>query len=106
MAEINTRIKLCFGITKATSGGAQKYVHDLATALDPSAFELSLVAGVPGQLAQELEERGARVTILPSLGRDVNILKDLTALWQLWRYLRAEQPDILHLNSPKMGFTG
>lgn len=100
------KIRICFGITKATSGGAQKYVWDLANNLPRERYELALVTGVDGKLAGEMRSAGAQVTIIPSLGRDVSILKDLVSLFSLIKYFREHKPDVLHLNSPKMGCIG
>jgi glycosyltransferase involved in cell wall biosynthesis len=100
------KIRICFAITKATSGGAQKYVWDLACNLPREQYELSLIAGLDGKLAEEMRSAGAQVTTLPSLDRDVNLFRDLASLFALIKYFRANKPDILHLNSPKMGFIG
>ena len=47
--------KILFVITKATWGGAQRYVFDLATHLPPEQFEVMVAYGEKGKLAADLE---------------------------------------------------
>jgi len=39
MADINNKKKILYCITKANWGGAQKYVYDLATSVNPDLYE-------------------------------------------------------------------
>jgi len=98
------KIFLC--ITKSNWGGAQKYIYDLATSLPADKFDVSVLFGEKGTLAEKLTEKGIRNIELKNSQRDVNILKDLYFLIDLIKLLRKERPDIIHLNSSKMGFVG
>ena len=40
------------------------------------------------------------------LTRQITPIKDLKALWQLYRYFRKERPDIVHTHTPKAGLIG
>ena len=40
------------------------------------------------------------------LTRQITPLKDLKALWNLYRYFRKEKPDIVHSHTPKAGLIG
>ena len=61
------RVKVLYLITKATSGGAQKYVFDLATNLPKNEFEPVVSYGTRGKLAEDLERAGIVIKQLPSL---------------------------------------
>ncbi len=93
-------------ITKSNWGGAQRYVYDLATGLPNDKFESVVIAGGNGTLVEKLTETGVRTITLESLGRDINPLKDFSSLVDLIKMLRKERPDILHLNSSKIGALG
>lgn len=99
-------------ITKSNWGGAQQYVFDLVTGL-PAEFTPTVIFGgtglansSAGVLAHKLQERGIALEHLSALGRDVHLLHDIRAFFQLIRILRRERPQILHLNSSKAGGLG
>jgi len=46
--------KILFLITKSNFGGAQRYVFDLATELDPLTFQPLVAFGGSGELAERL----------------------------------------------------
>lgn len=98
--------KVLFVITKSNFGGAQKYVYDLATNLPKEQFEVVVVLGGEGTLAEKLCAAGVRTIPLPSLLRDVNPFKDLASFFALRKTFCAERPDIVHLNSAKAGGIG
>ncbi|MBI2055014.1 MAG: glycosyltransferase family 4 protein [Candidatus Sungbacteria bacterium] len=100
------RKKVVIGITKATWGGAQRYCFDLATHLAKNQFDVVLVAGESGLLAERLKAIGIRVIIISGMRRDIRWLGELLILKRLISILRSERPDILHLNSPKMAGLG
>jgi glycosyltransferase involved in cell wall biosynthesis len=105
------KTKVLLVVTKSNYGGAQRYVHDLATNLPKDRFEVTVACGhapdgKPGRLAKVLAQAGIRILLVPELSRDVNPLGDLKALGALVRLFRAEKPDIVHLNSSKAGGLG
>ncbi len=53
-----------------------------------------------------LTEAGIRTLSIRSLGRDIALSADIRSFFALWRILRIERPDILHLNSSKAGALG
>jgi len=101
-----SRIKLLFLITKATQGGAQKYVYDLATHLPQDRFETAVAYGEPGRLSKDLDLAHIRTIEIPSLQRDVLLFSDIRSFFEILRVLRAERPNILHLNSSKAAALG
>lgn len=98
--------KVLFLITKSNFGGAQRYVYDLAVNLPKDEFDVTAAAGGRGDLINKLREAGMNVITIPSLERDVSLVKEVSALWELWHIIRAEKPDILHINSSKAGALG
>lgn len=100
------RKKILFLITKSNWGGAQRYVYDLATGLDPASYEVRVALGERGVLAQKLEQAGIPVVSLAHLQRDVSIKKEKDFVRSLRKVLKDFQPDILHTNSSKAGAVG
>jgi glycosyltransferase involved in cell wall biosynthesis len=100
-----TTKKLLFVITKSNWGGAQKYVYTMAVCARDQ-YETSVLLGGDGVLKQKLDSEKIRVIPIPSLFRDINIIKDLMVFFQILQVFRKERPDIVHLNSSKIGVLG
>jgi glycosyltransferase involved in cell wall biosynthesis len=100
------RKKVLYLITKAVFGGAQRYVHDLATNLPQNEFEAGVAYGVRGKLSEMLETRGVPLLEIPSLGRDIALISDIRSFFGIRKSIRAAAPDILHLNSSKAAALG
>lgn len=92
-------------ITKATWGGAQRYVFDLTTHLPPT-FEPVVAYGTPGKLANDLASAGVRLKHIPSLGRDIALLSDIQSFFEILRCIRETRPAVVHLNSSKAAGLG
>lgn len=97
--------KILYVITKSNFGGAQRYVFNLATEMKKE-YDVAVALGGDGVLKTKLEEAGIRVVSLPWLSRDVNLKADLLVLKNLIRLFKEEQPDIIHVNSSKIGGLG
>jgi len=100
------RKKILFLITKATWGGAQRYVYDLATNLPESEFEPIVAFGEEGRLAHLLAEKGVTTHRIASLERNVALLSDISSFFRIFVYLWRTKPDIVHLNSSKAAAMG
>lgn len=96
------KIKVLYVITKSNWGGAQRYVYDLATRLSKDDFEVAVLCGGEGELVKRLRNANIRVIPLPALTNKI----DIWAFPELIRIIRRESPDILHLNSSKIGILG
>lgn len=94
--------KILFVITKSNWGGAQRYVYDLATHVSGAVVAL----GGSGPLKDKLAAAGVRVEEVRSFQRDISFAKELRAFFELLRIMRAERPDVIHLNSSKAGGIG
>jgi len=108
--------KILYLITKATWGGAQRYVYDLATHLPSAKFSAqggpasgwqpSVAYGTAGKLSSDLKQAGIAIYELPSLGRDIAIISDIRSFFQIIRCIRNVRPDVLHVNSSKAAALG
>lgn len=98
--------KILFLITKATWGGAQKYVYDLATHLPHEQFNVVVAYGEKGKLADDLSAAKIEIRELPSLGRDVAVLSDIKSFFEILTCIRTTKPDVIHLNSSKAAALG
>jgi glycosyltransferase involved in cell wall biosynthesis len=105
--------KVLLVITKSNWGGAQVYVYQLATHLKSLGIDVAVAlggTGLPGSeaglLHVRLEEAHIRVIPLPSMARDISIVQEIKAFTQLYKIIKIEKPDILHLNSSKSGVLG
>jgi glycosyltransferase involved in cell wall biosynthesis len=97
--------KILYVITKSNWGGAQRYVFDLASGLSGD-FEAVVALGGDGALKNRLEEAGIRTISLPFLTRDIKLFSDFLVLKNLVTLFKKERPDIIHLNSSKIGGLG
>lgn len=106
VAQSNKKTKVLYVITKSNFGGAQRYVYDLATNLPKEKFEVSVAMGGDGSLKDKLNDAKIKTFKLDRLGRDINIFDDVAVFFSLLKLLRKERPDVVHLNSSKIGGLG
>ncbi|MEM9337080.1 MAG: glycosyltransferase, partial [Patescibacteria group bacterium] len=86
-------------------GRAQRYVFDIATNLPPE-FEPVVMLGGDGELKHKLLEHHIKVISIPGLQRDISFTKELLASAHIYKIIKQEKPDILHVNSSKAGGIG
>lgn len=98
--------RVLFLITKATWGGAQRYVYDLATHLPKTEFDITVAYGERGRLTEMLEKEHIEGHQISSLGRDVAIMSDVSSFFKILIYLWRTKPDVVHLNSSKAAALG
>jgi glycosyltransferase involved in cell wall biosynthesis len=99
-------MKVLYVITKAHFGGAQRYVFELASMAKHKGHEVIVVTGKEGELSQRCESVGIRTISLSYLERDISLQKELHALKDLYKIFAKERPDVIHLNSSKIGGLG
>lgn len=100
------KIKILFIITKSNWGGAQRYVYDLATNIAKNGYDLAVALGGNGAFKNKLENSYIKTISIPNLNRDINIFSELKVFFSLLRILKNERPDVVHLNSSKIGGIG
>lgn len=98
--------KVLILITKSNWGGAQRYVFDIATGLSKEEYDVSVMAGGNGELITRLNDRGIDANGSLPIGRDISLIGDIKAFFKLVGILRKDRPDILHINSSKIGGLG
>lgn len=99
-------MKVLILITKSNWGGAQRYVYDLATNLPKSEYQVEVMAGGNGPMIQRLKEAGIEADGNLPVGRDINIFEDIKVFFKIISILHQKRPDILHVNSSKIGVIG
>lgn len=99
------RITVVHLITRLELGGAQLNTLYTAEHLDPLRFDVYLLCGPGGQLRSRLAGQD-RLIVVPALGREIRVLKDIQALAQLVRVFKRLRPRIVHTHSSKAGILG
>jgi glycosyltransferase involved in cell wall biosynthesis/GNAT superfamily N-acetyltransferase len=66
----------------------------------------SIGISAPGEFVPELTARGIIHIPLTNSTRSVDLGKDAKTIFELWRILRSEKPDVLHTHTPKPGIYG
>ena len=100
-----TKRKILYIITKSNFGGAQRYVFDLASHTKND-FDVVVAAGGDGILFEKLTKQGIRTITVPFVERDIHIWNEPRVIWAFLQILKNEKPDVIHLNSSKMGLLG
>lgn len=98
--------KVLFVITKAEIGGAQKYVLDLAKAAKADGFDAAVASEHNGYFYEALSAAGIPFHDLKSVQRDINARLDIRLFFELRSLFKKEKPDVVHLNSSKIGAVG
>lgn len=101
------KINLLYIITKLELGGAQKQLLSLIKNLDQGRFNLFLFAGQDGLLVSDFLRIGG-LTLKGSrwLERPINIFKDFLSLFEICRFIKKNNIDIVHTHSSKAGILG
>lgn len=99
------RITVVHLVTRLELGGAQLNTLYTAEHLDPLRFDVYLLCGPGGMLRSRLAEAD-RLVVVPALGREIRVLKDLQALVQLVQLFKRLRPQIVHTHSSKAGILG
>ncbi len=105
MTPTQPKKKILYVITKSNWGGAQRYVYDLATNFAKK-YDVSVALGGTGELKTRLLDAGIRTIPLPFLSRDISLTDDMRTFKKLIELFKEEAPDIIHVNSSKIGGLG
>lgn len=98
--------KILLLVTQADWGGVQSFLIRFAKQLMSEGREVLLAAGGEGELWAEAERAGIPTRRLKLMTREINPLKDWSAIGELKQLIREFKPDAIHLNSSKMGVLG
>jgi glycosyltransferase involved in cell wall biosynthesis len=94
-------------IARLNVGGTARYITRLAEELPKHKIETFVATGfVQGSETEDPSAKKLKVIRIPSLGRQINPIKDHFALKQLLEVIKEVKPDILHTHTFKAGFIG
>lgn len=68
--------------------------------------EVMVTLGGEGLLKARLEATGVATRTINAMKRDINVGNDFSSLRELFKIIRTERPDVLHLHSTKAGALG
>jgi glycosyltransferase involved in cell wall biosynthesis len=94
-------------IARLNVGGTARYITRLAEELPKHKIETFIATGfVQGSEQEDPSAKNLKVIRIPSLGRQINPIKDHFALKQLLEVVKEVKPDILHTHTFKAGYIG
>ena len=103
-------VKIVRIIARLNIGGPARNAVLLAEGFNGDGFKTCLVAGSPeiaeGDMSYFALEKGIKPVIINELTRSISPLKDIKALWEIYRIIKKEQPDIVHTHTAKAGTLG
>ena len=104
------RIRVMRIIARLNIGGPALHATLLTEQLDPRRYQSILVTGVEeageGNYLALHHRRSPEVVVLPALGREIDVRRDVTTLLQLTRLIRRVRPHIVHTHTAKAGAVG
>jgi glycosyltransferase involved in cell wall biosynthesis len=96
-------------IARLNVGGPAKHVVWLTSGLQDAGFDTLLVAGKVPEGEEDMSyfayDTGVRPLYFREMSREIS-LKDVVAVWRLFRLFLREQPDIVHTHTAKAGTVG
>jgi len=103
-------IKIVRIIARLNIGGPAINAVLLSEGLNGNGFKTVLVAGSieksEGDMSYLAYQRGVSPVVVNELSRSIDPLKDLMALWKIYRIIKTEKPDIVHTHTAKAGTLG
>src|SRR3989338_4494783 len=99
------RKKLLFVITKSEMGGAQRFLHELVTHLNPEKYDISVAAGGNGELFRNLNEKNIKTIKIRNFS-NIPGIKNLLAFFEIFLLIIKIKPDVIYLLSSEAGFSG
>jgi len=107
---MNTKKKILFLVTQSEFGGAQRFIYRLITNLNSFKYEIIIAAGPEGNDANgllfNLKKEDFRTIALKFLKRAINPIIDFCGLFEIYKLIKKEKPDVVFLCSTKAGILG
>lgn len=100
MTDLNKKPKILYIITKSNWGGAQKHVFDLAEKINKD-FDVKVAFGGSGPLKQKLEQLEIETFEIKNFQRDINLIKEIGAFFEIVKIIKKIKPEVIHLHSSK-----
>jgi glycosyltransferase involved in cell wall biosynthesis len=96
-------------IARLNVGGPARHVVWLTDALKDDEFRSTLIAGTVPDGEKDMgyfaDEHGVEPVYLREMSRELSV-RDVTAVFKIYRLLKAERPDIVHTHTAKAGTVG
>ena len=86
-------------------GGAQRFLYEFITHLNPQNYQFMVAAGGNGRLIEKLREKGIEVASIKNFSNAPG-LKNFLAFFETFNLIKKSKPDILYLLSSEAGFVG
>ncbi len=109
MNDTQTKKKVLIMVTSSLYGGVQKYIGDLVANLDKDEFEVAVAVGGEKKDENWINSLGkikSKIYRLKHVVRELNPWHDFLSAFEIYELLANYNPDIVHLNSSKIGSTG
>jgi glycosyltransferase involved in cell wall biosynthesis len=103
----DSQITVLHVIARLNVGGTARYITRLVEELPKNKIKAFVATGyVQGSEQEDPSAKKLKVIRIPSLGRQINPIKDHFAFKQLLQIVKEVRPDILHTHTFKAGFIG
>lgn len=100
-------MKVIFVITRSdVMGGASVHLLDLAAGLQSCGYDITILVGGQGVFLQHAQDRSLSCISLKYLTREIDLVIDIKAIFELRGVLKRLKPDLIHLHSSKAGIIG
>jgi glycosyltransferase involved in cell wall biosynthesis len=103
-------MKICHVITRMIVGGAMENTLLTCEGLHARGHEVTLITGPAlgpeGELMTRAESGGYRVIVVDALRREIHLLRDRAAYFQIGRHVLELRPDVVHTHASKAGILG
>jgi glycosyltransferase involved in cell wall biosynthesis len=103
----SSEITVLHVIARLNVGGTARYIARLVEELPQHKIKAFVATGyVQGSEQEDPSAKKLKVIRIPSLGRQINPIKDHFAFKQLLKVVKEVKPDILHTHTFKAGYIG
>jgi len=100
------RRRILFLVTTSDWGGVQHFVFSVAKECQRRDISVTVAAGGDGELGKRCTDQRINYVTLKTMRREISPFHDLAALYEIRMLIRELKPDVVHLNSSKMGIVG
>jgi glycosyltransferase involved in cell wall biosynthesis len=100
------RRRILFLVTTSDWGGVQHFVFSMAKECQSRDMSVTVAAGGDGELGKRCGDERINYVTLTTMRREISLFHDLAALYEIRMLIRELKPDVVHLNSSKMGIVG
>lgn len=98
--------RILFLVTTADWGGVQHFVFETAKEAVRRGFDVLVAKGGHGELGERCSASGIPTATIETLRREISPIHDLAALHEIRQLIRSFKPDVVHMNSSKIGVIG